>query len=109
MRNSNQLMKNHIVEILSVNGLPIIKKGDDLARLICSRAKQQGTPIEDGDIIIITHIIVSRAEGSVINLETIKPSNFARNLANQSRKDPALVETILRESKNIIRTGNGNI
>lgn len=108
-KNSHDLRKNRIVEILSVNGLPIIKKGDDLARLICSRAKQQGTPIEDGDIIIITHIIVSRAEGSVINLETIKPSNFARNLANQSRKDPALVETILRESKNIIRIGNGNI
>jgi len=98
-----------MVEIISVKGLPIIKEGDDLAKLICSRAEQQGTPIEDGDIIVITHIIVSRAEGNVVNLNTIEPSDFARNLAQQCNKDPALVETILRESRTIVRTGNGNI
>lgn len=98
-----------MVEIIAVKNLPIIKEGDDLAKLICSRAKQQGTPIEDGDIIVITHIIVSRAEGNVVNLNTIKPSDFAKNLAQQCNKDPALVETVLRESKTIVRTGNGNI
>jgi len=98
-----------MVEIISVKGLPIIKEGDDLAKLICSRAEQQGTPIEDGDIIVVTHIIVSRAEGNVVNLNTIKPSDFARNLAQQCNKDPAVVETILRESRTIVRTGNGNI
>jgi len=98
-----------VVEIVAVKDLPVIKEGDDLAELICTQAEQQGTPIEDGDIIVITHIIVSRAEGNVVNLNTVTPSNFARNLAQQCNKAPALVETILRESKTIIRTGNGNI
>jgi len=98
-----------MVEIIAVRGLPIIKEGDDLAELICNRAEQQGTPIEDGDIIVITHVIMSRAEGNVVNLNTITPSDFARNLAQRCNKDPALVETILRESKTVVRTGNGNI
>ena len=107
--NSYELVKNHTIEIIGVKGLPIIKEGDDLAKLICSRAEQQGTSIQDGDIIVITHIIVSRAEGNVVNLNTITPSDFARNLAQQFNKDPALVETVLRESRTIVRTGNGNI
>ena len=98
-----------MIEIIAVKDLPIIKEGDDLAKLICSRAERQRTPIEEGDIVVITHIIVSRAEGNVVNLNTITPSDFARNLAKQCNKDPALVETILRESKTIVRTGNGNI
>ncbi len=98
-----------MVEIIAVKGLPIIKEGDDLAELIFNRAEQQGTPIEDGDIIVITHIIVSRAEGNVVNLNTVTPSNFAKNLAKQCNKDPALVETVLQESRTIVRTGNGNI
>ena len=89
--------------------MPVIKEGDDLAEFICRKAEQQETPIEDDDILVITHIVVSRAEGNVVNLHTVTPSNFARNLAQQSSKDPALVETILRESNTIIRTGNGNI
>ena len=98
-----------MVEIIAVKDLPVINEGDDLAELICTQAEQQGTPIEDGDIIVIAHIVVSRAEGNVVNLSTVMPSNFARNLAQQSNKDPALVETVLRESKTIVRTGNGNI
>lgn len=98
-----------MVEIIAVKDLPVIKEGDDLAELICRKAEQQETPIEDGDILVITHIIVSRAEGNVVNLNTVTPSNFARNLAQQCNKDPALVETILRESKTLVRTGNGNI
>ena len=98
-----------MVEVIAVKDLPVIKEGDDLAELICVKAEQQGTPIEDGDILVISHIIVSRAEGNVVDLNTVTPSNFARNLAQQCHKDPALVETILRESKTIVRTGNGNI
>jgi coenzyme F420-0:L-glutamate ligase/coenzyme F420-1:gamma-L-glutamate ligase len=106
---THRLGKIPTVEAIGVRDLPIIKEGDDLAKLICNRAEQQGTPIEDGDIIVITHKVVSRAEGHVINLNGITPSDFAKSLAQQCNKDPALVETILRESKTIVRTGNGNI
>ena len=109
VENSYEFRKNHTIEIIGVRDLPIIKEEDDLAKLICIRAEKQGTPVEDGDIIVITHVIVSRAEGNTVNLNTITPSDFARNLAQQCNKDPALVETILRESRTIVRTGNRNI
>ncbi|UCH31375.1 MAG: coenzyme F420-0:L-glutamate ligase [Candidatus Bathyarchaeota archaeon] len=98
-----------VVQVIPVIGLPIIKKGDDIAKLICEAAKRQNTPIQKGDIIVVTHVIVSRAEGNTVNLNQVQPSEFARNIAQKTDKDPALVEVILREAEGIIRMGNGSI
>jgi len=98
-----------MIQITEVKGLPIIKEGDDLAKLICNAAAQQGTPIENGDIIVITHVIVSRAEGNVVNLDMVVPSDFAKAFAQKFDKDPTLVEVVLRESKSIVRMGDGKI
>ena len=98
-----------IVKIIPIMNLPIIKENDDLARLICEAAERQGTPLRDGDILVITHVVVSRAEGDIINLDDVVPSEFAKNLASQYNKDPALIEVVLRESKSIIRMGDGHI
>lgn len=87
----------------------MIKEGDDLGLLICEAAARQGTPIEDGDIIVVTHVIVSKAEGSIVNLEDISPSKFAKIIAENFGKDPALMEVILRESKSIVRMGGSHI
>lgn len=97
------------VNVIGVKGLPIIKEGDDLARLICKAAQRQRTPLKDGDIIVITHVVMSRAEGNVINLDEIFPSEFAKAIGKQLKKDPALVEVILRESKSIRRMGDGHL
>ncbi len=97
------------VQIIGVKDLPIIKKGDDLAKLICTATERQGTPIEDGDIIVVTHVVVSRVEGNVVNLDEVTPSEFAKSVAQQVEKDPALVETILRESKSIVRMGDKHL
>lgn len=97
------------IEIFGVKGLPIIREGDDLARLICSAAEKQGTPLRDGDIIVVTHVVVSRAEGNVVDLKTVKPSRFAENVARNTGKQPELVEVILREAKGIVRMGNRNL
>jgi len=97
------------VQVIGVEGLPIIKKGDDIARLVCTAAERQGTPIEDGDIIVVTHVVVSRAEGNVVNLDTVVPSEFAKSIAQRFKKDPALVEVILRESKSIVRMGDKHL
>ena len=97
------------IEVFPVIGLPIIKKGDDLALLICQAAEKQGTHIQNGDIIVITHVVVSRAEGNVVNLETVTPSEFANTIAKTTHKDPRLVEVILRESKSIVRMSNGKL
>jgi len=97
------------ISIIPVTGLPIIQHGDDIGLLICEAAARQGTPIEDGDIIVVTHVIVSRAEGDIINLDSVSPSEFAKTVAEVLGKDPALVEVILRESRSIVRMGDGHI
>jgi coenzyme F420-0:L-glutamate ligase/coenzyme F420-1:gamma-L-glutamate ligase len=98
-----------IVQIIGIKGLPIIKKGDDLAKLICEAAERQRTPLEDNDVVVVTHVAASRAEGNVYNLDEVVPSEFAKNIAKPLHKDPALVEVILRESKSIRRMGDGNL
>ncbi|MBC7130982.1 coenzyme F420-0:L-glutamate ligase [Candidatus Bathyarchaeota archaeon] len=97
------------VQIIGIRGLPIIKAGDNLGELICMAAEKQGTPIMDGDVIVVTHVVVSRAEGNVINLDAVEPSPFAERYGRLYGKDPALVEVILREAKNVIRMINGKI
>jgi coenzyme F420-0:L-glutamate ligase/coenzyme F420-1:gamma-L-glutamate ligase len=95
------------IETFPITGLPLIEEGDNLPLLICEAAKEQGTPIQDGDVIVITHVVVSRAEGNVINLETVNPSVFAKSVSKITKKDPRLVEVILREAKRIVRMKNG--
>jgi coenzyme F420-0:L-glutamate ligase/coenzyme F420-1:gamma-L-glutamate ligase len=90
-------------------GLPIIKEGDDLGELIYRAAEKQGTPIEEGDIIVVTHVIVSRAEGNIINLDKVTPSDFAKSIALEFDRDPAHIEVVLREAKSIVRMRDGHI
>ena len=97
----------NIVQIIGIKELPIIKTGDKLGELICEASRRQGTPIQDGDILVVTHVVVSRAEGAVVNLETVVPSEFAKNIAKQYEKDPAVVEVVLRETKSIRRMADG--
>lgn len=99
----------NIIQVLPVEGLPIIKNGDNLAQLISAAARKQGTPIRDGDVIVVTHVVVSKAEGIVYNLDDVVPSEFAKTLAKQLKKDPALVEVILRESRAIRRMAAGRL
>ena len=98
-----------MVQVIGVKGMPIVKEGEDLARLICTATEQQQTQIENNDIIVITHVIASRAEGNTVNLDSVVPSEFAKTIAKQLGKDPALVEVILRESKSIVRMGDGHL
>jgi len=97
----------NIIQIIGIEGLPIVKVGDNLAEHICRAAEKQGASIQDGDIIVVTHVVVSRAEGNVINLDDVEPSEFAKCIAMQYEKDPALVEVVLRESKSIVRMHSG--
>ncbi len=97
------------VEVLPVENLPIVREGDDLGELIHRATKKQGTPIQEGDIIVVTHVVVSRAEGNIINLDDIVPSPTAKAMAKDMGKDPALIEVILRETKSIIRIGDGHL
>lgn len=91
------------VQVIAVEGLPLIRKGDNLAQLICSAAEKQHTPIQNGDVLVATHVAVSKAEGNIVNLDKVVPSKKANEIAKKTGKDPAFVEVVLRESKDIVR------
>lgn len=91
------------IQIYGVEGLPEITDGVDLAEMIHAAASAQGDPLTNGDVVIVTSKIVSKAEGCGIELADVEASPFATTWAERWEKDPRLVEVVLRESKRIIR------
>jgi len=85
-----------VIRIISVEGLPEIREGDDLAELIAARAE-----LENGDVLVVAQKAVSKAEGRIVRLAEVEPSDEARRLAGD--EDPRRLEVILRESKRIVR------
>jgi coenzyme F420-0:L-glutamate ligase/coenzyme F420-1:gamma-L-glutamate ligase len=84
------------MKVEPVEGLPEIAPGDDLARLIAEAAN-----LVDGDVVVVSQKVVSKAEGRVVRLDDVKPSDRARALAGG--EDPRRIEVILRESARIVR------
>jgi coenzyme F420-0:L-glutamate ligase/coenzyme F420-1:gamma-L-glutamate ligase len=87
--------------------VPIIEEGDNVGKIILECYAQNKLEVQEKDIIIIAQTIISRAEGAIIDLKKVKPSIFAQELARKTKKDPRLVEQILREAKNICKNRNG--
>lgn len=86
------------VQLLPVAGLPEIAPGDDLAGMIAGAIE-----LIDGDIVVVTSKIVSKAEGRIIDLVDVSPSPFAVEWGSRWDKDPRVVEVVLSESKRIVR------
>ncbi|MDR2720482.1 MAG: coenzyme F420-0:L-glutamate ligase [Nitrososphaerota archaeon] len=97
------------VQVIAIEGLPLSKAGDNIGRLIVDTTKKQGIQLQERDVIVVTHVFVSKAEGTIINLDTIEPSERALEIAKQTNKDPALVEVILQEAKEVVRIGPNSI
>jgi coenzyme F420-0:L-glutamate ligase/coenzyme F420-1:gamma-L-glutamate ligase len=97
------------VQIIGVAGMPEVRPGDDLAALILEAARGQGLDVEDGDVLVVTQKIVSKAEGRLVDLRTVEPSPHAQELAVRTGKDSRLVEVILRETRRIVRQERGVI
>lgn len=93
------------LEIIGVEGISIIKKGDLLNYIILECLKQMNIEIHDGDVLVIAETAISKAEGKIIELNNIIPSSMALKLATKTGKRPELVEAILQESKEIIKVG----
>lgn len=91
------------LEVFGVPGLPEIVPGDDLAVQIHEAAAAAGTPLADGDVVVVTSKIVSKAEGRAVELAEVEPSPFATSWATRWEKDPRVVEVVLQESKRVIR------
>jgi coenzyme F420-0:L-glutamate ligase / coenzyme F420-1:gamma-L-glutamate ligase len=86
-----------VIEIHPVAGLPEIEEGDDLGALIAGAAR-----LERGDVVVVAQKVVSKAEGRVVRIEGVEPSERARQLAGG--RDPREVEIVLRESVRIVRS-----
>jgi coenzyme F420-0:L-glutamate ligase / coenzyme F420-1:gamma-L-glutamate ligase len=93
--------------VKALPGIPLIQSGDDLAQLILDSLNRAGLVLQTGDALVVTSKIVSKAEGRQFDLREIAPGEEAQNLADETRKDPRIVELVLRESRLISRKAPG--
>ena len=89
--------------------IPFIHQGDRLVEIVLSALEKNELRIQDGDILVFAQKIISKAEGRLVNLVGINPSKRAIELGTQAEKDPRLVELILCESREVLRTRPGTI
>jgi len=95
------------LRIIPVTGIGEITPGIDLGLVIYEALQAQELTLQQGDILVVTQKIVSKAEGNIVNLDRICPSEFARSLALESKKDASYIELVLRESRRIVRMDHG--
>lgn len=97
------------LELMALPGLPIVDAGDDLATVIEGGLGRAGLTLCDGDVLVVTSKIVSRAEGRFVDLATVAPSDEARALGSEIDKDARFVELVLRESVAVSRKARGTL
>ena len=93
----------------ALQGIPLVQPGDDLCAIILQGLKTESISLRDGDVIVVGQKIVSKAEGRYVDLRQVRSSPKAEVLAEETGKDPRLVELILRESEEILRKREGLI
>jgi len=91
---------------IALEGFPLIKQGDNIAKIIVETVRRNGLEIEDGDIIVVAQKILSKAEGRVVNLKEVVPSDRAKEIARKTGKSPKFVELVLREAEKIVKASH---
>jgi coenzyme F420-0:L-glutamate ligase / coenzyme F420-1:gamma-L-glutamate ligase len=94
------------LSITPLAALPPVRPGDDLAGLVAAAAPPD---LRDGDVLVLAHKVVSKAEGRVRRLEEIQPGERARELAREHDKDDRLVQAVLDESAELLRAVDGTL
>jgi coenzyme F420-0:L-glutamate ligase/coenzyme F420-1:gamma-L-glutamate ligase len=97
------------VQILPIAGIPEIHAGDPIAAIITDAIATSIGSLRANDIVVVTHKVVSKAEGKLVSLSTIEPSALATRIGTDYGKDARQVEVVLREARRIIRMVNGLI
>ena len=95
--------------LTSLKDIPLIRHGDNLADILVSSLQAPQIKLEDDDILVLAQKIVSKAEGRMVNLATVAPSERAKELAIQTEKDSRVVELMLQESNEVLRVRVGTI
>ena len=97
------------LELFAITPFPIVAAGDNLHEALREGIAASRLVVEDGDILILTHKLISRAQGRVVQLDSVVPSAEALRVAQKTNRDPRLVEVILREAKELVRVQDGHI
>ena len=97
------------LSIVALAGVPLVSAGDDLAAICVAALERSDERLEDGDVLVLAQKIVSKAEGRMVALDGVTPSERAITLAEQCDKDPRLVELILSEAQEVMRVAKGVI
>ena len=92
------------MQVIPVQITKEIEFDDDISDLIC-----KSTELHNGDVVVIAQKIISKQEGRIVNLSSVKPSLLAKGISSEYDKDPSIVELILSESKKIVRMESGKI
>jgi coenzyme F420-0:L-glutamate ligase/coenzyme F420-1:gamma-L-glutamate ligase len=98
-----------MISLVPLEGIPEIRPGDDLAETIAAALAAAGIGLTDDDVLVVTQKVVSKAEGRVVDLRTIEPSDEAREWAERWGKDARQVELVLRESAEVVRKAEGGL
>jgi coenzyme F420-0:L-glutamate ligase/coenzyme F420-1:gamma-L-glutamate ligase len=94
------------LRVTPLAALPRVRPGDDLAGLVAAAAPAD---LADGDVLVVAHKVVSKAEGRVRRLEEIEPGERASALAREHGKDARLVQAVLDESAELLRAVDGTL
>ena len=97
------------VSCFAVPGVPAVRPGDDLAALLVAALRSADVAVQPRDVIAICQKVVSKAEGRIVDLATVTPSEFARTITAGTDKDPRVAEVILRESTRIVKMAGGHL
>ncbi len=97
------------IMILPVPGIPAIQPDDDLGALLAKAISDSKLGVKQGDVLVVCQKIVSKAEGRIVALDDIEPSDLAKRWAETHEKDPRLIELVFRESNRIVRMERGNL
>ena len=97
------------LELTALRDFPMIGPGDDLSGIIESSLKANSIVLQDGDVLVIAQKVISKAEDRQVNLADVTPTKEAEILGRETEKDPRLVEMILQESNQVLRTRPGLI
>ena len=93
------------LKLYGLKEIPLVKKGDNIAKIIEEDLEKEDIALEDGDILLIAETLISKAEGNIIKVKDVVPSEKAIEIAEKSKKDPKIVEIILQQSNEVVAVG----
>lgn len=91
------------LSLFVIPGLPEIQNGDKLAQIIVRAGRLSRLHFENGDVAVFAQKIISKSEGRIVNLASVRPSERAKALSKKLSNDPKFLEVVLREARRIVR------